>query len=124
MFHFSVDPNLIVECSAVASCGILRAIVLSALIFFTLLTGFAYTTFLERRFISFIQQRVGPNRVGPFGLLQPAADGLKLIFKEDVTPVGADRVVFWLAPVLKTVPALMVVAVIPLGPPLLIPWFD
>jgi NADH-quinone oxidoreductase subunit H len=114
----------IVECSASANCGLLRAIVLSALIFFTLLTGFAYTTLLERRFLSFLQQRIGPNRVGPAGLLQPLADGIKLIFKEDVTPVGADRAVYWIAPILKTLPALLVVAVIPLGPPLLIPWFN
>jgi NADH-quinone oxidoreductase subunit H len=99
-------------------------VVLSLLLFFILLTGFAYTTLLERRLLSFLQQRIGPNRAGPFGFLQPAADGLKLIFKEDVTPVGADRFVYWIAPVLKTVPALLVVAVIPLGPPLLIPWFN
>jgi NADH-quinone oxidoreductase subunit H len=114
----------IIECSASANCGLLRAIVLAALVFFTLLTGFAYTTLLERRLLSFLQQRIGPNRAGPAGLLQPLADGVKLIFKEDVTPVGADRPVYWLAPVLKTVPALLVVAVIPLGPPLLIPWFN
>jgi NADH-quinone oxidoreductase subunit H len=56
--------------------------------------------------------------------LQPLADGLKLIFKEDVTPKGGDTFVFWLAPVLKAVPALLVVAVIPIGPALNIPWFD
>src|SRR3954452_8052581 len=116
MFH--VDPSLIVDCSTVGGCGLIRAIVLSALIFFTLLTGFAYVTLLERKFLSYLQQRIGPNRAGPFGLLQPAADGVKLIFKEDVTPSGADRVVFWLAPVMKTIPALLVVGVIPLGPPL------
>lgn len=62
--------------------------------------------------------------MGPFGLLQPVAEGIKLIFKEDIVPENADKVIFWLAPVLKAVPALLVVAVIPLGPPLLIPWFD
>jgi len=122
MFH--VDPSVIRECSMYASCGIARAIVLSLIVFFILLTGFAYTTFLERRVLSVLQQRIGPNRVGPGGWLQPAADGLKLMFKEDVTPAGADRIVFWLAPVMKAVPAVLVVAVIPLGPPLLIPWFD
>jgi NADH-quinone oxidoreductase subunit H len=124
MFPPQVDPNLIVECTANANCGVIRAIVLSALMFFTLLTAFAYTTLLERRYLSRLQQRIGPNRAGPKGLLQPLADGIKLIFKEDVTPAGADRAVYWLAPILKTVPALLVVAVIPLGPPLLIPWFD
>ncbi|MCC7448198.1 MAG: NADH-quinone oxidoreductase subunit NuoH [Anaerolineae bacterium] len=121
---FNVDPNVIVECSANSTCSIVWPIIVSALLFFTLLTGFAYTTLLERRFLSFLQQRVGPNRAGPQGFLQPLADGIKLIFKEDVTPHGADRAVFWLAPVMKTVPAILVVAVIPLGPPILIPWFD
>ncbi|HVO41788.1 MAG TPA: NADH-quinone oxidoreductase subunit NuoH [Aggregatilineales bacterium] len=97
---------------------------LSALIFFVLLTGFAYTTLLERRVLSFLQQRIGPNRAGPGGLLQPLADGVKLMFKEDVTPASADKFVFWLAPVIKTIPALLVIAVIPVGPPLLLPWFD
>ncbi len=121
---FNVDPNLIVECAASGGCEVVRAVVISLLIFLTLLTGFAYTTLLERRFIAFIQDRLGPNRAGPFGVLFPIADAIKLFFKEDVTPTNADRVVFWMAPVLKVIPSIMVVAVIPLGPPLLIPWFD
>ncbi|MFQ3535916.1 MAG: complex I subunit 1 family protein, partial [Aggregatilineales bacterium] len=121
---FNVDPNLIVECAASGGCEVIRAVVISLLIFLTLLTGFAYTTLLERRFIAFIQDRLGPNRAGPFGVLFPIADAVKLFFKEDVTPSNADRVVFWMAPVLKVIPSIMVVAVIPLGPPLLIPWFD
>jgi NADH-quinone oxidoreductase subunit H len=80
-----------------------------------LLTGFAYTTLLERKVLARIQSRLGPNRVGPFGLLQPLADGIKLIFKEEVTPAGADRLTFLLAPVLAAVPAVVVFAVIPLG---------
>lgn len=121
---FNVDPNLIVECAASGGCEVIRAVVISLLIFLTLLTGFAYTTLLERRFIAFIQARLGPNRAGPFGLLFPIADAIKLFFKEDVTPTNADRVIFWMAPVLKVIPSIMVVAVVPLGPPLLIPWFD
>src|SRR5437764_15031891 len=121
---FNVDPKLIVECSSSSNCGLIQAIVGSLLLFFVMLTGFAYTTLLERKLLSYLQQRIGPNRAGPFGFLQPAADGLKLIFKEDVTPIGADKGVFLLAPVMKTVPALLVVAVIPLGPPLVLPWFD
>jgi NADH-quinone oxidoreductase subunit H len=124
MFELLGIHPTIVECSASHDCGLARAIIISLLLFITLLTGFAYTTLLERRLLSFLQQRVGPNRAGPFGFLQPLADGIKLIFKEDVTPLGADKVVYWLAPVLKTVPALLVVAVIPIGPPLLIPWFN
>ena len=65
-------------------CGVVHAIVFSLLFFFIVLTGFAYTTLLERKFIAWFQQRSGPNRVGPFGLLQPLADGIKLIFKEDI----------------------------------------
>lgn len=121
---FNVDPNLIIECGASGGCNTLRAIVISLGIFITLLTGFAYTTLLERRFIAWMQARVGPNRAGPGGLLFPIADAIKLFFKEDVTPSGADRVVYLLAPALKVIPSIMVVAVIPLGPPLLIPWFD
>src|SRR5450432_1566382 len=121
---FHIDSSKIVDCHASSSCGTAQGIGMSLTLFFILLTGFAYTTLLERRLLSFLQQRIGPNRAGPQGFFQPVADGLKLIFKEDVTPVGADRFVFWLAPVLKTVPALLVVAVIPLGPPILIPWFN
>jgi NADH-quinone oxidoreductase subunit H len=105
-------------------CEVLRALLISFGIFFTLLTGFAYTTVLERRLLAFFQDRIGPNRAGPLGLLQPVADGIKLIFKEDVIPAGADRAVYVIAPIIKTIPALLVVGTIPLGPPLMIPWFD
>ncbi len=70
----------------------------------------------ERRLIARMQQRVGPNRAGPFGLLQTLADGLKLAFKEGVTPKSADKLVYNLAPVLVTAPAFLAFAVIPLGP--------
>ena len=70
----------------------------------------------ERKIAGHVQFRPGPNRVGPFGLLQPAADVLKLVFKEDVMPEGANRVVFFLAPVLALVPAFVVLTVIPVGP--------
>jgi NADH-quinone oxidoreductase subunit H len=116
------DPSKVLACTG--GCEVLRAIVLSALIFFTLLTGFAYTTVLERRLLAFLQDRIGPNRAGPLGMLQPLADGIKLIFKEDIVPAGADRAVFLLSPILKTIPALLVVATIPLGPPIVLPWFD
>ncbi len=81
------------------------------------LTGFAYVTLLERRLLARFQLRVGPNRVGPFGLLQPLADGIKLIFKEDFVPAGADRPVYLLAPLISVAAALFVYAVIPVGPP-------
>src|SRR5215472_2156729 len=76
----------------------------------------AYMTWFERRAISRLQIRIGPNRVGPTGLLQPLADALKLFFKEDVTPRNADRVLFPLAPGISLVAALAAFAVIPIGP--------
>ena len=75
----------------------------------------AYVTLLERRFLGFFQSRLGPNRVGFQGLLQPVADGMKLVFKEDVVPAGANKVIHALAPVLVLVPALMIIGVIPFG---------
>ena len=81
-----------------------------------LLLAVAYLTWLERKVIGDIQVRFGPSRVGPFGLLQPIADGIKLMFKEDVVPANADRLIFFLAPALSFVPALIVFAVIPFGP--------
>lgn len=80
-----------------------------------LLTGFAYLTLYERRALARIQVRVGPNRAGPQGLLQPIADAVKLIFKEELTPARVYKVVFFLAPVLTVVPSLILAAVIPLG---------
>ena len=80
-----------------------------------LLTGFAYLTLYERRALARMQVRVGPNRAGPQGLLQPIADAVKLIFKEEFTPSRVYKVVFVLAPVLTVVPSLVLAAVIPLG---------
>ncbi len=119
-----IDPSLIVSCNANTTCSTVHAIVMSLLFFLVLMGGFAYTTWLERRLVARFQHRLGPDRVGPAGLLQPVADGLKLIFKEDVTPQDADKVMYWLAPMIKAIPALIVLAVVSLGPPILIPWFD
>jgi NADH-quinone oxidoreductase subunit H len=87
----------------------------SLVLIFIALTGFAYTTLLERKFIGRLQARVGPNRAGPFGLLQPVADGLKLIVKESVTPAQADKVIYFIAPAVAVIPALIIFAVIPIG---------
>ena len=119
-----VDPQRVVQCSESSTCSVVWPIVFGLIFVFTIITGFAYTTLLERKFIAWFQQRVGPNRVGPFGLLQPAADAVKLIFKEDIIPDKADKPIYYLAPLLKTVPALIVLAVVPLGPSILLPWVD
>ncbi len=80
-----------------------------------LLTGFAYLTWYERRALARIQARIGPNRAGPQGLLQPIADAVKLIFKEELTPAMADKVLFFWAPVITMVPSIIMAAVIPWG---------
>ena len=95
---------------------LLEALIKSALLAFVLLTAFAYMTFAERKVAAFVQVRKGPNRVGPWGLLQPAADGIKLLFKEEIIPAGADKVLFVLAPILTMIPALAIMAVVPMGP--------
>lgn len=97
---------------------ILAAGIKSFVIVNLLLVSFAYMTLLERKTMGRIQQRLGPNRVGPMGLLQPIADGLKLALKEDIIPAQANRWVHLAAPVMALVPALIIFAVVPVGPPL------
>jgi NADH-quinone oxidoreductase subunit H len=80
------------------------------------LVGVTYMVLLERKVIAWTQSRLGPMRVGPYGILQPVADAVKLMIKEDITPVRADKWVFTAAPVIAMVPALIVYAVIPFGP--------
>ena len=83
---------------------------------FVLLTAVAYTTLAERKVVAHIQNRWGPSRVGPFGIWQPLCDGLKFIFKEDVTPPFVHKPLYLLAPVLALTMALTTFAVIPIGP--------
>jgi NADH-quinone oxidoreductase subunit H len=78
-------------------------------------TGFAYLTLFERRLLARLQNRVGPNRAGPQGFLQPVADAVKLFFKEDIVPAMADKPVYLLAPAMAVIPALIIWAVIPFG---------
>ncbi len=85
------------------------------LVFFVILTLAAYLVFAERRILAWIQDRKGPNRVGPFGLLQPLADLIKMLTKEDVRPAAADKWLFYLAPAMAAIPAIMTFAVIPFG---------
>ncbi len=94
---------------------LIEASIKSVLIFALAMGGFAYATWIERKFLARLQMRYGPNRAGKFGLLQPIADGLKLFFKEELTPAGADKVIFTLAPIVTLMPALLVFAVIPVG---------
>ncbi len=89
-----------------------------------LLTGFAYLTLYERRALARIQTRIGPNRAGPQGLLQPIADAVKLIFKEEFTPARADRLIFVIAPVVTVVPAMIIAAVIPIGTQFTLPFVN
>jgi NADH-quinone oxidoreductase subunit H len=74
------------------------------------------TIWAERKVVARMQQRIGPNRVGPFGLLQSLADGIKLFLKEDIRPRSADRWVYVLAPIMSTIPAFVALSVIPFGP--------
>jgi NADH-quinone oxidoreductase subunit H len=76
---------------------------------------FAYTTLVERKALGRIQNRIGPNRVGRWGILQPIADGLKLLTKEDIVPRRADKFVHFLAPVIAVIPALLLFSVVPVG---------
>jgi NADH-quinone oxidoreductase subunit H len=85
------------------------------IVFFILMTALAYIVLLERRLLGFIQMRLGPNRVGPFGIWQPLADGIKFFFKEDIIPTDAEKTLYVLAPIVALVPALMSVSVIPFG---------
>ncbi len=94
---------------------LLELILKSVVLIIVLLTGFAYMSLVERKALARLQARIGPNRAGPFGLMQPLADGLKLIVKESITPKAVDLPVYFLAPVLVVIPALILFAVIPVG---------
>jgi NADH-quinone oxidoreductase subunit H len=89
----------------------------SIIIIFGLLIGFAYTTWFERKVCARFQIRYGPNRAGPFGLLQPVADAIKAIFKEEIIPAKADKVLYFIAPGLSIATALLAFAVVPVGKP-------
>jgi len=99
-----------------ANAELVITIVKIALLLFIVLTVNAYLTWFERKVVAHIQSRWGPHRVGPHGLLQPLADGLKFLFKEDPTPAGVDKFVYYLAPLLSLTLALTSIAIIPFGP--------
>src|SRR5436309_84221 len=76
----------------------------------------AYLIYVERKLSAYMQDRIGPNRVGPFGLLQPVADGLKFLFKEDIIPSHVDKLFYLLAPAIAVITATLAFAVVPFGP--------
>jgi NADH-quinone oxidoreductase subunit H len=96
---------------------LVAAVVKIAVLLFIVMTALAYLTWLERKAIAHIQSRWGPYNVGAHGLLQPLADGIKFLFKEDVTPPIADKFVYTLAPFLALALGLSAIALIPFGPP-------
>ena len=99
-----------------ANAELIITIVKIVLMLIIVLTVDAYLTWFERKLVAHIQSRWGPHRVGPHGLLQPLADGLKFLFKEDPTPAGVDKFVYFLAPLLALTLALTSIAIIPFGP--------
>lgn len=94
---------------------VVEALIKIGIVLFVVLTAVSYLVLLERWVSAWIQDRIGPNRVGPFGLLQPLADVLKLLLKEDIVPVHAQQWFHWLAPVISITIAFSVLAVIPFG---------
>ncbi|MEK7835100.1 MAG: NADH-quinone oxidoreductase subunit H, partial [Pseudomonadota bacterium] len=89
-----------------------------------LMLGVAYLTLWERKVIGWMQVRIGPNRVGPLGLLQPIADGLKLLVKEIIVPAGANKFLFVVAPIMAIMPALAAWAAVPFSPELVLANID
>lgn len=87
-------------------------------IYGVVVVGCAYATWLERKLVGHLQHRMGPTYVGPFGLLQPVADAVKLIFKEDIVPGQAERVTLMVAPLAAFIPGFLAFAVVPVGPPI------
>ncbi len=109
--------------SPIAGSAFMVASAIKILVTFSLLLVLiAFWTLVERRVCGFIQNRLGPNRVGPQGLLQPAADGLKNFFKEETLPPFADKFLFVLAPMMAFIPALVTFAVVPMAAPVPTPW--
>ncbi len=103
----------------------LWVILLKAVLIFVILVLLTlFNIWFERRVVARMQNRIGPNVHGPFGLLQSLADGVKLALKEDIIPTAADKAVFIIAPVLSTVPAFLAFSVIPFGPEVKIPFTD
>src|SRR5437763_15883278 len=101
-----------------ASFVIISLLKIVGIVFLVILPMVSYAVCAERRVSAFIQDRLGPNRVGPAGLFQPIADMFKLLLKEDFTPRSANTFYYWLAPCLAVMPALISIAVVTFGSPL------
>ena len=98
----------------------IASLIKAVLVFAVLMSLVPLLIWLERKVVAWMQQRIGPNRCGPFGLLQPMADAVKLNIKENIIPAGVDRVTYYLAPLLSIIPALAAFAVVPFGEPVTI----
>src|SRR5881227_292305 len=103
----AVAPNWVIQITS----SLINIVALLAVF----LTLFALMSVLERKILARMQNRYGPNRVGPFGLFQPVADGIKMLIKEDIVPIRADKIVHFLAPIMTVVPAILALGVIPYG---------
>src|SRR6202035_4248368 len=108
-------PALLGNSALTITTFIIVSVIKTALVLFVLLTAVAYTVWLERKVVGHMQNRWGPTRVGPFGLLQPAADGIKFLFKEDLTPPHVFKPLYIAAPMIAVIFAVTSIAVIPFG---------
>src|SRR5438045_7127069 len=94
---------------------IVAYVIKSGILIVALLTAFAYITIIERRVVAKLQGRIGANRAGPFGLFQPVADAVKMVFKEQIVPSQAKKAIYLVAPIISVVVALCAFAVMPIG---------
>ena len=100
------------------STELIIALIKASLVLGVLLTNTILLIWLERKLVAGMQSRVGPDRAGPFGILQTVADAIKLLLKEQIMPLKADRAMYLLAPILALVPSFLIFMIIPLGPDL------
>ena len=100
------------------STELIIALIKSNIVLAVLLTNTILLIWLERKLVAGMQSRVGPDRAGPFGILQTVADAIKLLLKEQIMPLKADRAMYLLAPIIALVPSFLIFMIIPLGPDL------